>query len=117
MARTDFQKLLVHLKLETKHKALQQAILVPWRRLEEAASAYVESHIFILWVRAIAEVSEELPEVVASTLKSRYPGFLDEHLRERKQRPREQRFLWHSLEEWIAVRTFADARGKAGLRQ
>jgi len=68
MARTDFQKLLVHLKLDTKQKALQQALLVPWRRLEEAASAYVESHIFILWVRAIAEVREELPEVVASTL-------------------------------------------------
>ena len=54
MARTDFQKLLVHLKLDTKQKALQQALKVPWRRLEEAASAYVESHIFILWVRAIA---------------------------------------------------------------
>jgi len=110
MARTDFQKLLVHLKLDTKQKALQQALLVPWRRLEEAASAYVESHIFILWVRAIAEVTEELPEVVASALESRYPGFLDEHLRERKQRPQEQFFLWHSLEEWIAVRKFADAK-------
>src|SRR5471030_906194 len=110
MARTDFQKLLVHLKLDTKHKALQQAVLVPWRRLEEAASAYVESHIFILWVRAIDEVREELPEVVTSALESRYPGFLDEHVRERKQRPREQRFLWPSLEEWIAVCTFADAK-------
>ena len=110
MARTDFQKLLVHLKLDTKQKALQQALLVPWRRLEEAASAYVESHIFILWVRAIAEVREELPEVVASTLESRYPGFLDKHLREREQRPRQQRFLWHSLEEWIADRKFADAK-------
>ena len=112
MARRDFQKLVGQLQLDTKQKALQQALLVPWRRLEETASAYVESHIFILWIRAIAEVKEDLPEMVVSALESRCPGFLDEDLRERKQRPRQQRLLWHSLEEWIAGCKFADAKAQ-----
>ena len=112
MARRDFQKLLGQLQLDTKQKALQQALLVPWRRIEETASAYVESHIFILWVRAIAEVKEDLPQIVVSTLESRCPGFLDEDLRDRKQRPRQQRILWHSLEEWIADRKFAGAKAQ-----
>ena len=110
MARGDFQELVVQVQLDTKQKALQQALRVPWRRLEEAASAYVESHIFILWVRAIAEVKTELPEIVVSALERFCPGFLDEDSLERKQRPRQQGFLWHSLEEWIAARKFADAK-------
>jgi hypothetical protein len=110
MARRDFQKLAVQLQIDTKQKALQQALQVPWRRLEETASAYVESHIFVLWVRAIAEVKPELPEIVVSALDSRCPGFLHEDSRERKQRPQQQHFLWHSLEEWIAARKFADAK-------
>ncbi len=110
MARRDFQKLAVQLQLDTKQKALQQALLVPWRRLEETASAYVESHVFILWVRAIAEVKPELPEIVVSAIESCCPGFLHEDSRERKQHPRQQHFLWHSLEEWIAARKFADAK-------
>ncbi|MCZ2074286.1 MAG: hypothetical protein LC130_04715 [Bryobacterales bacterium] len=110
MARRDFEKLAVRLQLDTKQKALQQALQVPWRRLEEAASAYVESHIFVLWVRAIAEVKEEIPEIVVSALNNRCPGFLDEDSRERKQRPRHQRILWHCLEEWIAARNFAAAK-------
>lgn len=110
MARRDFQKLAVQIQLDTKQKALQQALRVPWRRLEETASAYVESHIFVLWVRAIAEVKEEIPEIVVSALEKRCPGFLETDSRERKQRPRQQRFLWHSLEEWIAAREFVDPR-------
>lgn len=110
MARRDFQKLAVQLQLDTKQKALQQALRVPWRRLEETASAYVESHIFVLWVRAIAELKGEIPEIVVSALERRCPGFLDTDAHERKQRPRQQRFLWHSLEEWIAAREFVDPK-------
>ena len=110
MARSDFQELAVQIQLDTKQKALQQALLVPWRRLEQTASAYVESHIFILWVRAIAEVKPELPEIVVSAIENRCPGFLDEDSRERKQHPRQQRFLWHSLEGWMGARKFADAK-------
>ena len=110
MARRDFQKLVIQLQFDTKQKALQQALLVPWRQLEEAASAYVESHIFIMWVRAIAEVKPELPKIVVSALEGCCPGFLNEDSRERKQGPRQQRFLWHSLEEWMTARKFADAK-------
>jgi hypothetical protein len=110
MATRDFKRRGVQLRLDARQKALQQALLVPWLQLEETASAYVESHIFVLWVRAIAEVTEDLPENVVSALESRCPGFLGEDLLQRKQYPRQQRFLWHSLEEWIAARTFAESK-------
>ncbi|MGH9632608.1 MAG: hypothetical protein ACRD7E_30240, partial [Bryobacteraceae bacterium] len=110
--RGDFQKLVAELRLDTKQKALQQALQVPWRRLEETASAYVESHIFVLWVRAIAEVKEEIPEIVVSALEKRCPEFLETNSHERKQYPPQQRVLWHCLEDWIAARKFAAAKAE-----
>ena len=109
MAKRDFEKLVLHVRLDTKRKALQQALLVPWHHLAERASAYVEWHIFILWVRTIAEFEEQLSDVVIATLEDRCPGFLDNESRRRKERPQEQRFVWHSLEEWIAAHEFAEA--------
>src|SRR5262249_16126093 len=112
MARRDFERLAVRLQLDTKQKALQQALQVPWRRLEQAASAHVESPIFVLWVPAIPGGEEEVPEIFGAAPHNRCPGFVDEDSRERKQRPRHQRFLWHSLEEWIAARKFAAAKAE-----
>jgi hypothetical protein len=112
MAKRDFEKLVLHVRLDTKRKALQQALLVPWRRLAERASAYVEWHIFILWIRTIAEFEEQLPDIVVAALEDRCPGFLDDEIRQRKERPQEQRFLWHSLEQWIAVHQFAETKAE-----
>src|ERR1700693_422877 len=112
MVKRDFEKLALQVRLDTKQNALQQALLVPWRRLEERASAYAEWHNFVLWVRNIGEFEEQLPEIVRAALGARCPGFLDDEIRQREERPREQRFLWHSLEEWIAAHLFADTKAE-----
>jgi hypothetical protein len=112
MAKRDFGKLALRVRLDTKQQALQQALLVPWRRLAERASAYVDWHIFILWVRAIAEFEEPLPDIVVAALETHCPGFLDNEIRQRKERPQEQRLLWHSLEEWIAAHQFAETKAQ-----
>jgi hypothetical protein len=110
MAKRDFERLVFQVRLGSKQKALQQALMVPWPRLDEAASAYAEWHIFVLWVRAIAEFEGQLPEIVRAALGARCPGFLEDEIRQRKEHSQDQSFLWHSLEEWIAVHDFAEAK-------
>jgi hypothetical protein len=112
MAKRDFEKLVQQVRLDTKQRALQGTFLVPWRRLEEKAAAYTGWHIFILWVRTIAEFEKQLPEMVVAALATRCPGFLDDETRQQKERTRERRFLWHSLEEWIVAHQFAEAKAE-----
>lgn len=110
MAKRDFEKLVFQVRLGSNQKALQHALLVPWRRLLEAASAYAEWHIFVLWVRAIAEFEGQLPDIVRVALGARCPGFLEEGVPRRQGYSHDQTFLWHSLEEWIALQDFAEAK-------
>lgn len=112
MAKRDLEQLVFQVRLGSKQKALQQALLIPWRRLLEAASAYAEWHIFVLWVRAIAEFEEQLPDIVRAALGSRCPGFLEDEIPRRQGHLHDQSFLWHSLEEWIVVHYFAEAKSQ-----
>jgi hypothetical protein len=112
MAKRDFEQLVFQVRLGSKQKALQQALLIPWRRLLEAASAYAEWHIFVLWVRAIAEFEEQLPDIVRVALGARCPGFLDDEVPRRQGHLHDQSFLWHSLEEWIVAHQFAEAKSQ-----
>ena len=111
MAKRDFENIVLQARLDTKQNALQQALLVPWRRLQERASDYADWHIFLLWVRAIAEFEEQLPEIVRIAVSLRCPGFLDDE-RQRQQRASERTALWHFLEAWIATHRFADAKAE-----
>jgi len=110
MANSDLEKLVFQIRLGSQQKALQQALLIPWRRLLEAASAYAEWHIFVLWVRTIAEFEEQLPEIVRAALGARCPGFLEDEVPRRQGHLHDQSFLWHSLAEWIAEHHFAEAK-------
>ena len=112
MAKRDFEQLVFQVRLGSKQKALQQALLVPWRRLLEAASAYAEWHIFVLWVRAIAEFEEQLPDIVRAALEARCPGLLEDEVPRRQGYLHDHSLLWHSLEEWIVVHHFAEAKGQ-----
>lgn len=109
MAKEDFDTVVSQVRLDRKHKALQQALLVPWHRLEKTASTYVEWHMFVLWVRAIAEREADLPEILRVALGARCPGFLESQVG-RQSRSHDQRSLWQSLENWIAVHNFAEAK-------
>ncbi len=99
MARKDLSRLAAQLHNDVSQEALRESLLVPWGRLREAAEEYVEWRTFILWVRAITEVAENLPELVRSALDRRCPGYLVSN-----RGPD-----WRAIEEWIESHEFGDA--------
>ena len=106
MAKRDSANLVLNVRRDSKQKALQGALLVPWHQLAESATAFAEWHVFVLWIRAITETADQIPEIVRSGLQSRCPGFLE--CQGRKQR--DNLHLWNSLEEWVTDHFFAKAR-------
>ena len=108
MAKRDSANLVLNVRRDSKQTALQAALLVPWQQLAEGAAAFAEWHVIILWVRAIVETADQLPEIVRSALQSRCPGFLESRRREQK----DNLPIWKSLEEWITAHCFAKARAE-----
>jgi hypothetical protein len=108
MAKRDTANLVLNVRRDRKHEALQGALLVPWRQLAEGASAFAEWHMIILWVRVITETAEHLPHIVRSALQSRCPGFLESQRREQE----DNLPIWKSLEVWVTVHCFARARAE-----
>src|SRR5260370_21920535 len=108
MVKRDSTNLVLNVRRDSKQRALQEALLVPWPLLAEGAAAFAEWHMFILWVRVITETAEQLPEIVRSALQSRCPGFLECHSRERK----EYLPLWRSVEDWVSAHCFAKAKAE-----
>ena len=104
MARGNFDSLVLNLRLDRKDRALQNALLVPWRELAASADEYVHWHAFVLWVRTIMEAAGDAPDVIRSELRTRCPGFLDGG-DSAKHHP-----IWKLLEEWIASKHFARAQ-------
>jgi hypothetical protein len=105
MAR-DSANLVPDVRRDSKQKAMQEALLVPWQQLAEGAAAFAEWHMIILWVRVITETADHVPQIVRSTLQLRCPGFLESQHREQK----DNLPLWKSLEEWCTANFFAKAR-------
>ena len=91
---------------DSKQRAMQEALLVPWHLLEDGAAAFTEWHVIILWVRAISETANQLPAIVRSVLQSRCPGFLESLTREQNDNVP----IWKSLEDWVVDHVFAKAR-------
>ena len=108
MAKRDTENLILNLRRDKKQQALHSALLVPWPRLAEGASAFAEWHLVILWVRVITETAEQVPQTVRSTLQSRCPGFLEGQRRENK----DSHSVWKSLEDWVTAHQFAKARAE-----
>ncbi|HWB84460.1 MAG TPA: hypothetical protein VG675_09995 [Bryobacteraceae bacterium] len=108
MAKKDSANLVLNVRRDSKQKALQGALAVPWQYLAEGASAFVEWHMIILWVRVITETAAQVPQIVRSELQSRCPGFLEEQSREQK----EGLPVWKSLEDWVTAHRFATARAE-----
>jgi hypothetical protein len=60
----------------TERRALDQAKLVPWKRLAAAADEYTEWQVFSLWLRAVAEAAKYIPAMVVQEMESRAPQLL-----------------------------------------
>ena len=108
MAKRDTANLVINARHDSKQKALQAALVVPWQQLAEGASTFVEWHMIILWVRVISETAEQLPQIVRSELQSRCPGFLEIQSREQK----DNLSVWKSLEDWVTAHRFAAAKAE-----
>jgi hypothetical protein len=106
MAKGDFENLVLKVRLESRQRALQEALVVPWRQLAESADAYAQWHSFVLWVRALSDGTGALPDIVAAELRARCPGFLDQE----GCHGDDDCSLWKSLQEWIATAYFANAK-------
>jgi hypothetical protein len=105
MANRDSATLVLNVKRDSKQRAMQEALLVPWHHLAEGAAAFTAWHVIMLWVRAISETANQLPAIVRSFLQSRCPGFLEGLTREEK----DNLPIWKSLEDWVVHHSFAKA--------
>src|SRR5215831_8594198 len=103
MARGNFGSLVLNVLLDRKRRALQDALLVPWRQMEASVNEYIEWHAFVLWVRTIVEASGDVPHGIRSEFRARCPGFLDGGQSTQHQP------IWKSLEQWVMANRFADA--------
>jgi hypothetical protein len=104
MARGNFDSLVLSVRLDSKDRAVQNALLVPWRELAASADQYVQWHAFVLWVRTIMETAGCAPDVIQSELRTRCPGLVDGNDAADRQP------IWKHLEEWIATQHFARAQ-------
>jgi hypothetical protein len=108
MAKRDTANLALTVRRDRRQEALQGALLVPWQLLAEGAAAFAEWHVVLLWVRVITESSEQLPQIVRSSVQARCPGFLESQHWEHADNPP----IWKSLEKWVAAHQFAAARAE-----
>jgi hypothetical protein len=104
MARGNFDSLVLSVRLDSKDRAVQNSLLVPWRELAATADEYVQWHALILWVRTIMETAGCSPDAMQSELRARCPGLVDGNDSADRQP------IWKRLEEWIATEHFAPAR-------
>ena len=95
MARGNFDSLVLSIRLDRKDRALQNALLVPWRELAASAAQYVQWHAFVLWVRTIMETASGVPDVIQSELRACCPDLVD-RIDSADLQP-----IWKRLEEWI----------------
>lgn len=109
MARRNLETLSRRARLGLRQQARRQALLVPRRRLDEAVDAFVQLHVFVLWVRSATEFEERIPEAVLALLEARCPDFLAVYGAQPNGGTPES-LLWRDLEEWIATEYFGDAK-------
>jgi hypothetical protein len=101
MPRGNFDSLVLNVRLDSKQRALENALLVPWRELAASADEYVQWQGFVLWVRALIYAAGDVPDGIRSELRTRCPGFV------RGDEPAKHQPIWKALEDWIATEHFA----------
>lgn len=92
-----------------RERADEQARRIPWPRLYNARTQYIDWQEFYLWFRSIVEVENRIPDWLVETLNHRCPGFL-ENERELTPKAARDRPLPLRLEDWIDDHIFGFAK-------
>lgn len=91
-------------RMAVHHRMREQALKVPWRDIAAATDRLIEHECFALWVRAIADSENAIPEWLMASIELRYPGF-----RSSRQNPTSHESLWQNLIAWIDDHVFVAA--------
>jgi len=92
-----------------RREAKRQAQQIPWERLLQARTEYIEWEIFGFWVRSIVEAEDAIPDWLQIVLETRCPGFLESERHYREANPGKAYFFPSRLSEWIDEHIFAEA--------
>jgi hypothetical protein len=87
----------------------EQARRIPWQRLQDARTQYIDWQEFYLWVRSILEVENRIPNWLVETLNIQCPGFLENKTR-LPRKAAKKRPLPLRLEDWIEDHIFGFAK-------
>jgi len=93
-------------------QALEEAKLVPWRRLAAAVDQYNEWESFSLWLRALGNAAQGIPPLVKRELEARIPGFLARVEEDLRAAPGEDpgHRMWSLVGDWVTVNILFEAK-------
>ncbi|MGB8890417.1 MAG: hypothetical protein WCC87_27065 [Candidatus Korobacteraceae bacterium] len=97
------------LQRSARERADEQARRIPWQRLHQTRSQYIDWQEFNLWARSILEAERGIPDFLAEILPSRCPGFL-ETTKTLPPKAIKERPLAIRLEDWIDDHIFGFAK-------
>ncbi|HVO59376.1 MAG TPA: hypothetical protein VMT53_00500 [Terriglobales bacterium] len=102
-------KLADRLQRFARERADEEARRIPWQRLQDARTQYIDWQEFYLWVRSILEVEGRIPNWLVETLNTHCPGFFENENRLLHQ-VAAKRPLALLLEDWIDEYIFGFAK-------
>ncbi len=101
----------VQLQHLARERADEQGRRIPWQRLRDTRTQYIDWQEFYLWARSILEVEGQIPNWLVDILKERCPGFLEREktltTKATKEKP-----LALRLEDWIDEHVFGFAKNE-----
>jgi len=99
----------VQLQRLARERADEQSRRIPWPRLLDTRTQYIDWQEFYLWARSIVEVEEQIPSWLVDIVKERCPGFFERDkiltAKAVKEKP-----LALRLEDWIDEHVFGFAK-------
>jgi hypothetical protein len=111
LKRSPTRNSVAQLQRLARERADEQALRIPWQRLYDVRTQYIDWQEFYLWVRSILEVEERIPDWLGGILDERCPGFLEREKALTPTSAKEKPFALH-LEDWIDEHIFGFAKNE-----
>lgn len=108
---TPIRNTAVQLQRLARERADEQARRIPWQRLLDTRTEYIDWQEFYLWARSILEVEGQIPNWLVDILKERCPGFLERDKRLTAKAVKEKPLALR-LEDWIDEHVFGFAQSE-----